>query len=117
MMMSIWWLLNCFCLQNFLDTMTPIPPKQGLWPLFSHCWTSILCWLDPLLTFLALGDVIDRDPAVVDVEAIASTVFVLPCVKNPDDPFPVDIDKATYFLVMARRADWKNSGWDDGNGL
>jgi hypothetical protein len=67
---------------------------------------------DPLLTF-ALGDIIDREPIVVDVQAIASTAFVLPCVKNPEDPFPVDIDEATYFLVMPPRADWNNIGWDD----
>jgi hypothetical protein len=66
---------------------------------------------DSLLTF-ALGDIIDRNPVLVDVEAIASTTFVLPCVQNPHDQFPVDIDEANYFLVMPPRVDWKNIGWD-----
>jgi hypothetical protein len=64
---------------------------------------------DSLLTF-ARGDIIDREPVVVDVQAIASTAFVLPCIQNPQDQFPVDIDEATYFLVMPPRADWKNVG-------
>ena len=54
---------------------------------------------DSLLTF-ALGDTIDRAPKVVDATTISSTAFVLPCVSSPSDDFPVDIDKATYFLVM-----------------
>jgi hypothetical protein len=67
---------------------------------------------DSLLTF-ALGDRIDREPVVVDVNAIASTAFVLPSIQNAHDQFPVDIDEATYFLVMPPRVDWKNIGWDD----
>ena len=54
---------------------------------------------DPLLTF-ALGDTIDHTPKVVDATTIYSTAFVLPCVSLPSDDFLVDIDKATYFLVM-----------------
>jgi hypothetical protein len=69
---------------------------------------------DSLLTF-ALGYIIDRNPVLVDVEAIASTAFVLPCVQNPHDQFPVDIDEANYFLVMPPRVDWKNIGWDFSN--
>ena len=66
---------------------------------------------DPLLTF-ALGDTIQHDPVVVDATTIASTAFVLPCVASPSDDFPVDIDKATYFLVMPPRAQWKDIGWE-----
>jgi hypothetical protein len=66
---------------------------------------------DSVLKF-ALGDKVDRNPIVVDVDAIASTAFVLPCVESPTDQFPVDIEKATYFLVMPPRGDWKNIGWD-----
>ena len=66
---------------------------------------------DPLLTF-ALGDTIQCDPVVVDATTIASTAFVLPCVASPSDEFPVDIDKATYFLVMPPRAQWKDIGWE-----
>jgi hypothetical protein len=66
---------------------------------------------DSLLKF-ALGDHVDRNPIVVDVDAIASTAFVLPCVETPTDQFPVDIEKATYFLVMPPRGEWKNIGWD-----
>jgi hypothetical protein len=71
---------------------------------------------DSLLTF-AQGDKIDRDPVVVDVEAIASTAFVLPCVESPHDDFPTDIDKVTYFLEMPPRGDWKNIGWDDATNI
>jgi hypothetical protein len=66
---------------------------------------------DSLLTF-ALGDNIDHNPIVVDVTTIASTAFVLPCVKSPTDEFPVDVEKATYFLVMPPRVEWKNIGWE-----
>ena len=66
---------------------------------------------DPLLKF-ALGDTIDRDPKVVDATTIYSTAFVLPCISSPTNDFPVDIDKATYFLVMPPRDQWKDIGWD-----
>jgi hypothetical protein len=66
---------------------------------------------NPLLTF-ALGDTIDRAPKVVDATTIYSTAFVLPCVSSPSDDFPVDIDKATYFLVMPPQEQWKDIGWD-----
>jgi hypothetical protein len=65
---------------------------------------------DSLLTF-ALGDNIDHNPIVVDVTTIASTAFVLPCIKNPTNHFLVDIKKATYCLVMPPRVEWKNIGW------
>jgi hypothetical protein len=65
---------------------------------------------DPLLKF-ALGDTIDRNPIVVDIDTIASTAFVLPCVDNTTDEFLMDIEKATYFLVMPPRGDWKHIGW------
>jgi hypothetical protein len=67
---------------------------------------------DSLLTF-ALGDIINREPIVVDVDAIASTAFVLPCIKHPTEQFPTDLNNANYFLVMPPRVDWKNIGWED----
>ena len=67
---------------------------------------------DSLLSF-ALGDIINRDPIVVDVDAIASTAFVLPCIKNPTEQFPTAMEDANYFLVMPPRVDWKNIGWED----
>jgi hypothetical protein len=33
-------------------------------------------------------------------------------VENTDDEFLVDMEKATYFLVMPPRGDWKHIGWD-----
>jgi hypothetical protein len=66
---------------------------------------------DSLLTF-ALGDTIDRAPKVIDATTISSTAFVLPCVSSPSNDFPVDIDKATYFLVMPPQVEWKDFGWD-----
>ena len=66
---------------------------------------------NPPLTF-ALGDTIDRAPKVIDATTIYSTAFVLPCVSSPSDDFPVDIDKATYFLVIPPRVEWKDIGWD-----
>jgi hypothetical protein len=38
---------------------------------------------------------------------------VLPCVEDMTDDFPLDIDKATYFVVIPPRVDWKHIGWDD----
>jgi hypothetical protein len=60
---------------------------------------------DSLLKF-ALGN------KIVDIDTIASTAFVLPCVENTTDDFLVDVEKATYFLVMPPRGNWKNIGWD-----
>jgi hypothetical protein len=40
----------------------------------------------------------------VEVDAIASTAFVLPCVESPTDQFPVDIEKATYFWSCHQEA-------------
>jgi hypothetical protein len=50
-----------------------------------------------------LGEIIDQQPIVVDIDTIALTAFVLPCVENMTDNFPLDIDKATYFLVIPPR--------------
>ena len=67
---------------------------------------------DSLLTFAA-GDKILPDIEVVDADTIYSTAFVLPCNKHPNDPFPLDINDATYlFIVMPPRMDWKNIGWE-----
>jgi hypothetical protein len=54
---------------------------------------------DDLLKF-AIGDTLDRNPLVVDADTIASTAFVLPCLEDMTNNFPLDIDKATYFVVM-----------------
>jgi hypothetical protein len=67
---------------------------------------------DGLLKF-AKGDTIDRLPIVVDADTIASTAFVLPCVRDMTDDFPLHIDTATYFVVIPPRVDWKNIGWND----
>ena len=66
---------------------------------------------DSLLTFAA-GDEILPDIEVVDADTIYSTAFVLPCNKHPNDPFPLDINDATYFIVMPPRTEWKNIGWE-----
>jgi hypothetical protein len=65
---------------------------------------------DSLLKF-AMGDTLDRKPLVVDADTIASTTFVLPCLEDMTDEFPLDIDKATYFVVIPPRVDWKHIGW------
>jgi hypothetical protein len=65
---------------------------------------------DSLLKF-AIGDTLDRKPLVVDADTIASTAFVLPCLEDMTDEFPLDIDKATYFVVIPPRVDWKHIGW------
>jgi hypothetical protein len=54
---------------------------------------------DHLLKF-TIGDTLDRTPLVVDVDTIASTTFVLPCLEGMTDNFPLDIDNATYFVVI-----------------
>jgi hypothetical protein len=66
---------------------------------------------DYLLKF-ALGNKIDRTPIVVDINTIALTAFVLPCVENTADECPMDMEKATYFLVMPPRGNLKHIGWD-----
>jgi hypothetical protein len=67
---------------------------------------------DPLLKF-AIGDTLDRTPLVVDADTIGSTAFVLPCVEDMTDDFPLDIDDATYFVVIPPRSEWKDIGWDE----
>jgi hypothetical protein len=67
---------------------------------------------DHLLKF-AIGDTLDRTPLVVDADTIASTAFVLPCLEDMTDDFPLDIDNATYFVVFPPRSDWKHIGWGE----
>jgi hypothetical protein len=67
---------------------------------------------DPLLKF-AIGDTLDRKPIVVDADTIASTAFVLPCTEEINDEFPLQIDKATYFVVIPPRVEWNHIGWDN----
>jgi hypothetical protein len=65
---------------------------------------------DSLLTF-ASGDVLSETIHVVDAEDIAETAFVLPCIKNMEDEFPLQMKDAKYYLVMPPRSEWKNIGW------
>jgi hypothetical protein len=67
---------------------------------------------DDLLKF-AIGDTLDRKPIVVDADTITSTAFVLPCTEEINGDFPLDIDKATYFVVIPPRVDWNHIGWSD----
>jgi hypothetical protein len=67
---------------------------------------------DDLLKF-AIGDTLDRNALVVDADTIASTAFVLPCLEDMTDEFPLEMEKATYFVVIPPRVEWKHSGWDE----
>jgi hypothetical protein len=67
---------------------------------------------DPLLKF-AIGDTLDRTPLVVDADIIGSTAFVLPCLEDMTDDFPLDIDHTTYFVVIPPRSEWKHISWDE----
>jgi hypothetical protein len=67
---------------------------------------------DDLLKF-AIGDTLDCKPLVVDADTIASTTFVLPCLEDMTDEYPLDIDKATYFVLIPPWVDWKHIGWDE----
>jgi hypothetical protein len=67
---------------------------------------------DALLKF-AIGDTLDRKPIVVNADTIFSTAFVLPCTEEINGDFPLDIDKATYFVVIPPRVDWNHIGWSD----
>jgi hypothetical protein len=71
--------------------------------------------LNPLSNQLkfAIGNTLDRMPLVVDVDTITSTTFVLPCLEDMTNNFPVDNDKTTYFVVIPPRVDWKHIGWDE----
>jgi hypothetical protein len=63
-----------------------------------------------LLTF-AFGDRLSPTLDVVDAEDIAETVFVLPCIENVDEEFPLQLKDAKYYIVMPPRSEWKNIGW------
>jgi hypothetical protein len=67
---------------------------------------------DHLLKF-AIGDTLDCTPLVVDADAIASTAFMLPCLEDMTNNFPLDTDNATYFVVIPLQSDWKHIGWDE----
>lgn len=59
------------------------------------------------LLFFARGDTLDDNGiVVVEATAIAETAFVLPCVQNQGEPFPLTHDAATYFLVFPPRHTW-----------
>jgi hypothetical protein len=67
---------------------------------------------DHLLKF-AIGNTLDCTPLVVDTDTISSTTFMLPCLEDMTDNFPLDIDNATYFVVIPPQLDWKHMGWDE----
>ena len=67
---------------------------------------------DPLLKF-AIGNTLDRTPLVVDADTIGSTAFVLSCLEEMMDDFPLDIDHASYFVVIPPQSEWKHIGWDE----
>jgi hypothetical protein len=59
------------------------------------------------LLFFAKGDTLDDNGIVIiEATAIAETSFVLPCVENQGDQFPLTHDAATYFLVFPPRHKW-----------
>jgi len=93
--------------QHSVDSTTP--PKVVA---VIHSLSEIKPEKDHLLKF-AMGDTLDRTPLVVDADTIASTAFVLPCVEDMTDDFPLDIDSATYFVVIPPRVDWNHIGWDE----
>jgi len=93
--------------QHSVDSTTP--PKVVA---VIHSLSEIKPEKDHLLKF-AMGDTLDRMPLVVDVDTIASTACVSPCVEDMTDDFPLDIDSATYFVVIPPRVDWKHIGWDE----
>ena len=103
---AAWLLMFAKLSQHYVDRTTP-PRVVAVIQSLSQGVPQ----MDSLLKF-AFGNKVDCNPIVVDVESIASTAFVLPFVESPTDQFPVDIEKATYFLVMPPRGDWKNIGWD-----
>jgi hypothetical protein len=67
---------------------------------------------DHLLKF-AIGNTLDCTPQVVDVDTIAATAFMLPCLEDMANKFPLDIDNATYFVMIPPWVDWKHIGWDE----
>jgi hypothetical protein len=48
---------------------------------------------------------------VVDAEYIAETAFVLPCIENVKNKFPLQMKDAKYYHIMPPRSEWKNIGW------
>jgi hypothetical protein len=63
---------------------------------------------DPLL-FFSKGDTLEKGGIdVVEVAPIEETAFVLPCVQEPGDYFPMKHNMAKYFLVFPPRSEWTN---------
>jgi hypothetical protein len=62
---------------------------------------------------VSISNTLDRTPLVFDADTIASTAFVLPCLEDMTNKFPLDIDNATYFVVINPQSDWKHIGWDE----
>lgn len=59
------------------------------------------------LLYFAKGDTLDDNGLVViEATSIAETAFVLPCVKNQGEEFPLSYEAATYFLVFPPRHKW-----------
>jgi hypothetical protein len=87
-------LLFAKLLQHSVDSTTPPRVVAVIYSL-----SKLKPEKDPLLKF-AIGDTLDCMPLVVDADAFASTAFVLPCLEDMMDDFPLDIDNATYFVVI-----------------
>jgi hypothetical protein len=69
------------------------------------------------LLFFAKGDTLDDNGIVIiEATAIAETAFVLPCVENQGDQFPLTHDAATYFLVFPPRHKWIDIWSEDVHG-
>jgi hypothetical protein len=63
---------------------------------------------DPLL-FFSKGDTLEEGGIdVVEAATIEETAFVLPCVQEPGDDFPMKHNMAKYFLVFPPRSEWTN---------
>jgi hypothetical protein len=93
--------------QHSVDSTTPLKVIAVI-----HSLSKSKPEQDHLLKF-AIGNTLDRTPLVVDADTIGSTAFVLPCLKDMTNNFPLDIDIATYFVVIPPWVDWKHIGWDE----
>jgi hypothetical protein len=79
-----------------------------------HSLSKFLPPQDPLL-FFAKGDTLDEGGIdVVEASAIEETAFVLPCVQEMGDEFPISHQTSKYFLVFPPRSDW-TSIWYGGD--
>ena len=53
-----------------------------------------------------MGDTLNDGICLVDATSIATTAFILPCIEEQGNAFPINLEKATYFVVFPPWCQW-----------